>query len=1371
MGPLGHSVAALTALVGAPLLGGALRCGRAGARACASGSARGRRAPARRRLGARRERRRGARRAAAARRARRAWPRAWRSRRRRDRARRRARGAARARQRARAARPSLGGGARARARAAARPGARRDRALAELGACAPASAGSPCSWCRAGSRSAASRASSARAPCCARRSPARGDRRAQRRRRRALRRARRAARAREVMRRPQARAPARAPRRRPSSSPLLGRRRWSWRASTHEGEEAAALDGPRRARARRASPRRSCSRRATPSASSARRRSSEQPGAPLRRRSRADRRRLAAGEVLLLDTLGELAALYAHADVAFVGGTLAPVGGHNVLEPAQAGCPVLFGPHPENARESAALLLAAGARAAGAGCGGAGGGRRRDAGATGGSGGARRARPRGAGGASRCHRAQRGADRARARRARRSERASRPRWSWDDDERPRSAAPTAALALAPLSALSWLYGAGARAAPRVVGARCQSPGAPAVSRGERREPRGRRQRQDARRRLAGLGPRAPRLAGGDREPRLRRARARARSRSSPTGRFVRGRAEVVGDEPMLLAGLAPGVPVLVGRRRDAVGRRAVTAFGAQVLVLDDGFQHHRLAKDVELVTLRRAPASATARVLPRGPLREPIRALSRAHAHRWWWTGRCPRPTSRASRARLPRAARFTLERRPAWTRPLAGGAREPAAQLAGRRVGLLSGIARPAALRETLELARRPRRGGARLPRPPRLSPRGPRRPRGRCTPVDHDREGCGQAAAGVGRAARRCACSRWRPSSLAARPSSTGSRRSSTRTPGVATRRCRWAREAGASGVRRSASGARRCASLRAPSLGAPHDLVLGRLSDPPECGAGALRRDQRSQLLRPLLLQLPRVERRAVPGDGDGAVPESRYAGRLRRGAARSLPPRRARLAGARRPQRERVGPFRIEVLEPLRRLRFVLEPSEHALSFDLHWQGAMPAWQEPRHFIRRNGRVLFDTSRFAQTGCWSGTLDVAGERFAVTPDRWWGTRDRSWGVRPVGEPEPAGIHAGTPPCRGCGTTSRCSSRITPSSTSARSARTACASWRRRCACGATRPDRPITSAAPSGCIARVRHAHPGRLDAVVPGRARRRLLGGVHAAAALLRRDRHRLRHGCRLASRHAPGKARRAGPREEARRDRAARPVRRGRPCGPLRDTGPCRLRPLRARLHRGFSEVRARVALRSLGRVAHRGVERILDGAPAEPRLSGALPQAPGRLRLNIPLSHPLSHLRSALLRRRSLALRRAGRGGGAGSRGRRAASDQWLSAGCEDRAGRATRRGAVRQGGDARALRAVAVPRAVRGQAGRDPALAHRPGHAALPQRAPQPAQLPGAGRRAWRRPRLGAIEIDHDRFGAGPRSRSSRFFTCRSG
>lgn len=108
---------------------------------------------------------------------------------------------------------------------------------------------------------------------------------------------------------------------------------------------------------------------------------------------------------------------------------------------------------------------------------------------------------------------------------------------------------------------------------------------------------------------------------------------------------------------------------------------------------------------------------------------------------------------------------------------------------------------------------------------------------------------------------------------------------------------------------------------------------------------------------------------------------------------------------------------VGPFRIDVIEPLRKLRVVLEPTEHSLAFDLTWEGAIPVFEEPRQHIRKHGRVLFDTMRFAQTGCWSGTLEVGDESFAVTPDRWKGTRDRSWGVRPVGEEEPPGIREGT------------------------------------------------------------------------------------------------------------------------------------------------------------------------------------------------------------------------------------------------------------------------------------------------------------------------------------------------------------------
>lgn len=69
----------------------------------------------------------------------------------------------------------------------------------------------------------------------------------------------------------------------------------------------------------------------------------------------------AADAVLLVDTLGELQMLYAASDIAFVGGSLAAVGGHNLLEPAVLGLPVLSGPHTQNGPDIAELLAQSGA--------------------------------------------------------------------------------------------------------------------------------------------------------------------------------------------------------------------------------------------------------------------------------------------------------------------------------------------------------------------------------------------------------------------------------------------------------------------------------------------------------------------------------------------------------------------------------------------------------------------------------------------------------------------------------------------------------------------------------------------------------------------------------------------------------------------------------------------------------------------------------------------------------------------------------------------------------------------------------------------------------------------------------------------------
>jgi 3-deoxy-D-manno-octulosonic-acid transferase len=68
-----------------------------------------------------------------------------------------------------------------------------------------------------------------------------------------------------------------------------------------------------------------------------------------------------ASGILLLDSAGELAGLYRLATAAFIGGTLVPTGGHNILEPAQFACPTVIGPSMHNFREIAAQFLAAGA--------------------------------------------------------------------------------------------------------------------------------------------------------------------------------------------------------------------------------------------------------------------------------------------------------------------------------------------------------------------------------------------------------------------------------------------------------------------------------------------------------------------------------------------------------------------------------------------------------------------------------------------------------------------------------------------------------------------------------------------------------------------------------------------------------------------------------------------------------------------------------------------------------------------------------------------------------------------------------------------------------------------------------------------------
>jgi tetraacyldisaccharide 4'-kinase len=92
----------------------------------------------------------------------------------------------------------------------------------------------------------------------------------------------------------------------------------------------------------------------------------------------------------------------------------------------------------------------------------------------------------------------------------------------------------------------------------------------------------------------------------------------------PTGPATR-----FGDEPLLLA--QPGLPVFVGADRHAAGQLAESTLPQiKIHLLDDGFQHRRLQRDLDLVLI--TASDLADHLLPAGNLREPLRALSRAHA-------------------------------------------------------------------------------------------------------------------------------------------------------------------------------------------------------------------------------------------------------------------------------------------------------------------------------------------------------------------------------------------------------------------------------------------------------------------------------------------------------------------------------------------------------------------------------------------------------------------------------------------------------------------------------------------------------------------------------------------------------------------
>jgi tetraacyldisaccharide 4'-kinase len=145
------------------------------------------------------------------------------------------------------------------------------------------------------------------------------------------------------------------------------------------------------------------------------------------------------------------------------------------------------------------------------------------------------------------------------------------------------------------------------------------------------------------------------------------------------------RVEAAGDEPLLLA--RRGCRVFVGSRRAALAELAIRR-GADVLLLDDGLQHHGIARDLDVIVVDASNAFGNGRLLPAGPLREPVSALRRVRLGVVWLT-RCDLP-------RDPRTLELSAF-------PAIESAYDGQADLRGKRLFLFAGIARPESFAATV--------------------------------------------------------------------------------------------------------------------------------------------------------------------------------------------------------------------------------------------------------------------------------------------------------------------------------------------------------------------------------------------------------------------------------------------------------------------------------------------------------------------------------------------------------------------------------------------------------------------------------------------------------------------------------------------
>ena len=102
---------------------------------------------------------------------------------------------------------------------------------------------------------------------------------------------------------------------------------------------------------------------------------------------------------------------------------------------------------------------------------------------------------------------------------------------------------------------------------------------------------------------------------------------------------------------------------------------------------------------------------------------------------------------------------------------------------------------------------------------------------------------------------------------------------------------------------------------------------------------------------------------------------------------------------------------AGPIRVEIVEPLKKVRVTVTKNQWGIEADLLFEARSLPSEEP-HFYRRGSLGSMDYTRMTQHGTWTGTLTLDGTTFDLSEDTWWGSRDHSWGIRGIGGRDPRG-----------------------------------------------------------------------------------------------------------------------------------------------------------------------------------------------------------------------------------------------------------------------------------------------------------------------------------------------------------------------